>query len=191
MDPVLERSKIAVKVRKLVRGHSAYVVTRVYLEDEYIQEWVNNFRPIWEERGVTIMCDGWKGTTNQHIINFLIYSTRGTIFKKSIDASSVTSHTTEYYFGLMDKIVYETDEEFVVQVVIDNEAAMKVDGHMLMQKKRNLYWSTCFAQCLDLILEEFGNRKSVKKIQELLVKVLKMCDGDEKPTMGFIYEAMD
>ncbi|KAA3477025.1 SecY/SEC61-alpha family [Gossypium australe] len=31
----------------------------------------------------------------------------------------------------------------------------------------------------------------VLKIQELLVKVLRMCDGDEKPTMGFIYEAMD
>ncbi|KAA3488538.1 hAT dimerization domain-containing protein/transposase-like protein [Gossypium australe] len=31
----------------------------------------------------------------------------------------------------------------------------------------------------------------VLKIQEPLVKVLRMCDGDEKPTMGFIYEAMD
>ncbi|KAA3474558.1 hypothetical protein EPI10_024832 [Gossypium australe] len=31
----------------------------------------------------------------------------------------------------------------------------------------------------------------VLKIQKLLVKVLRMCDGDEKSTMGFIYEAMD
>ncbi|KAK5795517.1 hypothetical protein PVK06_036785 [Gossypium arboreum] len=31
----------------------------------------------------------------------------------------------------------------------------------------------------------------VLKIQEPLVKVLKMCDGNEKPTMDFIYEAMD
>ncbi|PPD83721.1 hypothetical protein GOBAR_DD19348 [Gossypium barbadense] len=35
LQPVLQ---VAAKVRKLVRGPSAYEVTRVYLEDEYIQE---------------------------------------------------------------------------------------------------------------------------------------------------------
>ncbi|MBA0653115.1 hypothetical protein Goklo_020319 [Gossypium klotzschianum] len=193
MDHVLEISKIATEVGKLVRGPSTYEVTGVYLEDEYkeIQEWVNSFRPIWEERGVTIMCDGWKGTTNQYIINFLIYSTRGIVFKKFIDASSVTSCIAEYYFGLMEKMVDEIGEEFVVLVVTDNKAAINAGGHMLMQKRRHLYWSACSAHCLNLILEEIGNRKSVKKIQESLVKVLKMSDDNEKPTMSFIYEAMD
>ncbi|PPD80933.1 hypothetical protein GOBAR_DD22133 [Gossypium barbadense] len=81
LQPVLQ---VTAEVENLVRGPSAYEVTGVYLEDEYkeIQEWVNSFKPLWEERGVTIMCDGWKETTNQHIINFLIYSTRGTVFKK-------------------------------------------------------------------------------------------------------------
>ncbi|MBA0730776.1 hypothetical protein Golax_020389, partial [Gossypium laxum] len=109
MDHVLERSKIATEVGKLVRGPSTYEVTGVYLEDEYkeIQEW--------------------------------------------------------YYFGLMDKMVDEIGEEFVVLVVTDNEAAIKAGGHMLMQKRRHLYWSTCSTHCLNLILEEIGNRKSVKK----------------------------
>ncbi|XVF11168.1 hypothetical protein REPUB_Repub08aG0002700 [Reevesia pubescens] len=31
----------------------------------------------------------------------------------------------------------------------------------------------------------------IQKIQEPLLKVLRMCDGDEKPTMGYIYEAID
>ncbi|MBA0755900.1 hypothetical protein Gogos_020816, partial [Gossypium gossypioides] len=110
------------------------------------------------------MCDGWKGTRNQHIINFLIYSPRGIIFKKSIDANSVTSHTTEYYFNIMDKIVDEIGEEFIVQFVIDNEAAIKAGGKMLIQKRRHLYWSACFAHCLDHILEETGNKKSVRRV---------------------------
>ncbi|MBA0776155.1 hypothetical protein Gotri_011195, partial [Gossypium trilobum] len=170
LQPVLQ---VAAEVEKLVRGPSAYEVTGVYLEDEYkeIQEWVNSFRPLWEERGVTIMCDGWKETTNQHIINFLIYSTRGTVFKKSIDASSVTSRTAEYYFGLMDKIFDEIGEEFLVQVVTDNEVAIKADCHMLMQKRRHLYWSACSAHYLDLILEEISNRKSVKKVLDEAKKI--------------------
>ncbi|MBA0786072.1 hypothetical protein Gotri_027487 [Gossypium trilobum] len=61
--------QVAVEVGKLVRDPSTYEVTGVYLEEEYkeIQEWVNSFRPIWEERGVTIMCDGWKGSKGQLI----------------------------------------------------------------------------------------------------------------------------
>ena len=31
----------------------------------------------------------------------------------------------------------------------------------------------------------------ILKVQEPLLKVLRMCDGDQKPTMGYIYEAMD
>ncbi|KAA3453298.1 WEB family protein [Gossypium australe] len=61
----------------------------------------------------------------------------------------------------MDKMVDE----------IDNEAVIKVDGHMLMQKKRHLYWSACSTHCLDLILEEIGNRKSVKKVLDEAKKI--------------------
>ncbi|KAG8473432.1 hypothetical protein CXB51_035628 [Gossypium anomalum] len=58
----------------------------------------------------------------------------GTIFKKSIDASSVTSRTIEYYFNVMDKIVDKIDEEFIVQFVIDNEAMIKAGGYFLNQQ---------------------------------------------------------
>ncbi|XP_016684053.1 uncharacterized protein [Gossypium hirsutum] len=132
--------QVTAEVENLVRGPSAYEVTGVYLEDEYkeIQEWVNSFKPLWEERGVTII---------------------------------VTSRTTEYYFGLMDKRVDKIGEEFLVQVVTDNEAAIKADGHMLMQKRRHLYWSACSTHYLDLILEEISNRKSVKKVLDEAKKI--------------------
>ncbi|MBA0786346.1 hypothetical protein Gotri_006698 [Gossypium trilobum] len=117
------------------------------------------------------MCDGWKGARNQHIINFLIYSPRGIIFKKSIDASSVTSRTAEYYFNIMDKIVDEIGEEFIVQFVTNNKAAIKTGGKMLIQKRRHLYWSACFAHCLDLILEETGNKKSVRRVLDEAKKI--------------------
>ncbi|KAK8509463.1 hypothetical protein V6N12_001472 [Hibiscus sabdariffa] len=230
LPPVLQ---VAAEFGKSVKGPSAYEVTGVYLDEEYkeIQEWVNGFKPIWKERGVTLMCDGWKGTRNQHIINFLVYSPRGTIFKKSIDASSVTSRTAEYYFGIMDEIVDEIGEEYIVQVVTDNEAAVKAGGQMYTKGaellrpgitrfatnfialesivrskqalkemvtssewKRSTYARRPAGQDMMKVIDsnQFWKKAAdVLKIQEPLVKVLRMCDGDEKPTMGFIYEAMD
>ncbi|XP_057962814.1 uncharacterized protein LOC131154213 isoform X1 [Malania oleifera] len=255
-----------------------------------MKNYIASFAGIWKERGVTLMCDGWSGPTRKHIINFLVYCDRGTVFHKSVDASDVPSRTAEYYFRLMDEVVEEIGEENVVQVVTDNEAAMKAGGKLLMQKRPNLYWTACAAHCIDLILEDIGKKSNVKKVledartitsfiynhtwtvnfmkkftnnrellrpaitrfatnfialetivrhkqalremftsdawknsrfgmaklgpaydskkiilgkefwqkasdiikvQEPLVKVLKLVDGDEKPTMGFIYEAID
>ncbi|KAE8655259.1 hypothetical protein F3Y22_tig00117034pilonHSYRG01653 [Hibiscus syriacus] len=52
LQPVLQ---VAVEVGKSLRCPSAYEVTEVYLEEEFreIQEWVKEFKPIWEERGIT------------------------------------------------------------------------------------------------------------------------------------------
>ncbi|KAK5784981.1 hypothetical protein PVK06_039522 [Gossypium arboreum] len=161
LQPVLQ---VTAEVGKSVRGPSTYEVTGVYLEEEYkeIQEWVNAFKPIWEERGVTIMCDGRKRTRNQHIINFLIYSPR------------------------------------------DNEVAIKVSGKISKQALKEMVtsseWrrSTYVRKPAGLDMMEVINSSQfwkkvvyILKIEEPLVKVLGMCDGDEKPTMGFIYKAMD
>ncbi|XP_057970336.1 uncharacterized protein LOC131159441 [Malania oleifera] len=289
MQPMLD---IAAEVGKGVKGPSPYEISEIYLEQEYqeMKNYIASFAGIWKERGVTLMCDGWSGPTRKHIINFLVYCDRGTVFHKSVDASDVPSRTAEYYFRLMDEVVEEIGEENVVQVVTDNEAAMKAGGKLLMQKRPNLYWTACAAHCIDLILEDIGKKSNVKKVledartitsfiynhtwtvnfmkkftnnrellrpaitrfatnfialetivrhkqalremftsdawknsrfgmaksgpaydskkiilgkefwqkasdiikvQEPLVKVLKLVDGDEKPTMGFIYEAID
>ncbi|KAK8521905.1 hypothetical protein V6N12_066477 [Hibiscus sabdariffa] len=101
--------QVAAEIGKSVKGPSAYEVTGVHLDEEYkeIQEWVNGFKPIGKERVPEVLS-----------------------LKKSIDASSVTSRTTEYYFGIMDEIVDEIGEEYIVQVVTNNEAAVKAGGQM-------------------------------------------------------------
>ncbi|MFQ6619833.1 hypothetical protein Gotur_000856 [Gossypium turneri] len=173
-----------------------------------------------------------------HIINFLVYCSKGTIFWKSVDVSSVCSRDVEFYYCLLDSVVKEIGENHVVQIVTDNEAAMKAAGKKLMLKRKHLYWTSCVAHCLDLCLEDIGKKPSVAKVldeakkmtcfiynhiwtvdlmkkpayeakkivlgkdfwkkandlikvYEPLVKVLRLVDSDEKPTMSFIYEAVD
>ncbi|KAF1879810.1 hypothetical protein Lal_00039682 [Lupinus albus] len=110
------------------------------------------------------MCDGWTDSINhKHIMNFLVYSSKGTIFTNFVDASNVDSRNTDYYFQLLNKIV---GEEYVIQIVTDNERALKVAGQKLMEKIPHLYWFACSTHYLDLCLEDIGKKKSVQKSLE-------------------------
>ncbi|XP_028118694.1 uncharacterized protein LOC114316229 [Camellia sinensis] len=175
-QPMLD---VVAKVGPKVKGPSAYEVSEVYLGMEHneLTEWVGSFKGIWTERGVSIMYDGWSSLTRQHIINFLVYCNRCTIFHKSIDASNIISRTAEYYFGLLDK-VDEIGEQYVVQVVTDNEPALKAAGKMLMRKRNHLYWTACSTHCIDLMLKDIANKKSVANVIE-----------DDKTITNFIYNS--
>ncbi|KAJ9130785.1 hypothetical protein P3X46_034118 [Hevea brasiliensis] len=64
----------------------------------------------------------------------------------------------------MKKVVEKISAEKVTQVVTDNEATIKAGGKKSMDKFPNLYWIACSVHCMDLILEDFEKRKSIKKI---------------------------
>jgi hypothetical protein len=169
---------VAAEVGAGVKCPTPYEVSEVYLEDEFqfMKKWIEGLKGTWKERGVTIMCDGWTNSLNHmHIINFLVYCTKGTIFLKTVDASGVTRNT-DYYFELLNKIVDEVGEEYVVQVVTDNEKALKKAGQKLMEKRPHLFWSACAAHSLDLCLEDIGKKSNVHKVLE-----------DAKLVTSFIY----
>ncbi|KAG8635684.1 hypothetical protein MANES_16G054458v8 [Manihot esculenta] len=151
--------RTAAEIGPNVSPPSAYEIAEVYLKNEYneMKKYIASFDGIWKERGVTIMCDGWSGPTRMSIVNFLVYSNRGTVFHKSVDASNVEHKDGEYYFKIMKEVVEEIGPQKVVQVVTDNEAAIKLGGKKLMEKFPNLYWTACSAHCI-------GKKKSVKKI---------------------------
>ena len=119
-----------------------YEIAEVFLPNEYklMKEYIASFESIWNTRGVTIMCDGWSGTTRMSIINFFIYCNRGIIFHKSVDASLVPSKNADHYFGLIKSVIQEIGHEKVVKIVTDNEAVMKARGKKLMDEFPNIYW---------------------------------------------------
>ncbi|KAL2901127.1 UDP-N-acetylmuramoylalanine--D-glutamate ligase [Bienertia sinuspersici] len=117
------------------------------------------------------MCDGWQGPTNMHIINFLVYSSRGTVFHKPVDDTNVYKNDVNYYFRLMKKVVEGVGEERVVQIVTDNQATMKVAGKQMMEAFPHLYWTACATHCLDLLLEDLGNLKNIDPVMKKAKKI--------------------
>ncbi|KAI5444905.1 hypothetical protein KIW84_013255 [Lathyrus oleraceus] len=123
---------------------------------------IEEHKLIWKKTGCTIMSDGWTDKRRRTILNFLVNSTKGTAFLKSIDASHI-SKTADKIFKMTDQIVEEVGEESVVQIVTDNAANYKVVGVMLMEKRNKLYWTPCAAHCIDLMLEDFEKKTTVHR----------------------------
>ncbi|KAE8670805.1 hypothetical protein F3Y22_tig00112079pilonHSYRG00010 [Hibiscus syriacus] len=123
--------QVSIEVGQGVKLLTPYKVSDVYLESEFerVRDWVNGMKAHWKDFGATLMCDGWTNSLNQmHIINFLVYYSKGIVLWKSMDVSSVRRRDVEFYYNLLDSVVEEIGESYIVQIVTDNEAAMKVAG---------------------------------------------------------------
>ncbi|XP_059660034.1 ATP-dependent RNA helicase DEAH13-like isoform X3 [Cornus florida] len=144
---------------------SYHEIRETFLKKE-VQETLNvlkNFREEWVKTGCTIMLDGWSDRKGRSICNFLINSPSGSIFLSSQDTSDI-SKTTEMVFEMLDEIVEKVGEDNVVQVVTDNASNYKAAGHMLMEKRKRLFWTPCAAHCIDLMLEDFEKQIKMHRV---------------------------
>ncbi|XP_051130227.1 uncharacterized protein LOC127250842 [Andrographis paniculata] len=76
--------------------------------------------------------------------------------------STNKAKTTDFVYTLMDKEVESVGVDNIVQIVTDSEASMKVAGKKLMRKMKHIFWSSCAALRIDLMLEDIGDILSVK-----------------------------
>ncbi|XP_073222786.1 uncharacterized protein [Cicer arietinum] len=123
----------------------------------------------------SIMSDGWTDRKNRTLINFLVNSTAGTMFVKSIDAYAYMK-TVIKIFELLDNFVEEIGEQNIVQVVTDNGSNYVLVGKLLTTKKPHLFWTPCAAHCLYLMLEDIGK---IAKVKTVIQKGISL--------VGFIY----
>ena len=77
----------------------------------------------WKQNGCSIMSNGWTDRKERSLVN----SSRGTMFMKSINASSIVK-TGENLFELFDSWVEEVGEANVVQVITDNASNYVASG---------------------------------------------------------------
>lgn len=72
------------------------------------------------------------------LINFLVNSPSRTVFFISIDTSDMIK-VGKKMFELLDSMVDEIGEEYVVQVVTDGASNLVAAGRMLMEKRTKLF----------------------------------------------------
>ncbi|XP_042469988.1 uncharacterized protein LOC122052508 [Zingiber officinale] len=129
----------------------------------YTNELLKENRDECEKYGCSIMFDGWTDRKQRALINFLVNSPKGTMFLKSVDASTHVKTGTLLY-ELLDRFVERAGEKNVVQVISDNGSNYVLAGKLLQTKRPNLFWTPCAAHCIDLMLEDIGKIEVVRKI---------------------------
>lgn len=129
---------------------------------ENTRNFVESYRKSWKESGCGIMADGWTDRKRRTLVNFLVYCPKGTIFLKSVDASTANSKIGDFLFKLFSNVVRFVGVENVVYFVTDNASNMVLTGKKLDAEFPSIYWSPCAAHCLNLIMTDLGKLELVQ-----------------------------
>jgi hypothetical protein len=121
------------------------------------------FKKSWEISGCIVMSDGWTDRKGRSLLNFLVHCPRGTMFIKSIDASTHVKDAT-LLCELMDAFIQEIGMHNVVQIITDNATNYVAAGRLLMERNRSLFWTPCATHCIDLMLEDMGKTSFIKEV---------------------------
>ncbi|XP_026396261.1 uncharacterized protein LOC113290888 [Papaver somniferum] len=136
-----------------------------------MKKFVDTFRVHWKRYGCSIMSDGWTDGKKRHLINFLVNCPKGSVFLKSVDASDRTNDV-DFIRELVKEVINDVGKENVVQFITDNGSNFKKAGKDLMLEYPNLFWTPCGAHCVQLMLEELGDKLTRIKTSVILGKRL-------------------
>ncbi|KAG9450156.1 hypothetical protein H6P81_010121 [Aristolochia fimbriata] len=133
-------------------------------EVQEVQEHVKRVEQSWEKTGCSILIDTWTSEKGKTLVSVIVYSLKGTIFLKSIDASDSVGDVDKLFL-LYDRVIQEVGVNNVVQVIThDASSTMKAVGKKILEKHQTLFWNQCGFHCIGLILEEIGKMDQVKKL---------------------------
>ncbi|GJR06132.1 zinc finger, CCHC-type containing protein [Tanacetum coccineum] len=158
------------------------------LED--MKKFVDSFRPQWQKYGCSIMSDFWTDEKGRCLINFLVNCPTGMIFLKSIDASEHVKDA-QLIVKMINEVIEDVGEETYysvhenrhhLQVLFVSEQWTKSDFAKKAVGKRverivakQEFWDNVYLAC---------------QVLAPLVDLVWLVDMEEKPCMGYIYDAM-
>ncbi|KAM3350754.1 hypothetical protein ACQJBY_023057 [Aegilops geniculata] len=117
------------------------------------------------KNGCSIMTDAWSDRKRRSIMNLCTNSADGSSFIRSSEMSAV-SHTSEVIFQLVDEAIEEVGPENMVQVVTDNASNNMGAKKMLLEKRPNMFWSSCATHTINLMLQGIGDLPRFSKVLE-------------------------
>ncbi|PWZ29639.1 hypothetical protein Zm00014a_024102 [Zea mays] len=107
--------------------------------------------------------DAFRDRKRRSIMNICTNCADGTSFISSKEMSDV-SHTSEVIFELVDKAIEDIGEENVVQVVTDNASNNMGAKKLLLEKRPQIFWTSCAAHTINLMLQGIGKLPRFRKV---------------------------
>ncbi|XP_054806837.1 uncharacterized protein LOC129309302 [Prosopis cineraria] len=117
------------------------------------------------------MADGWTDVKQRTFINFLVHSTKGIVFVKSIDASELVKDA-KILFQMFSEVIKWIGPKNIVHMMTDNAANYVACGRLIHEKYRHIYWSQCATYCLNLILKDIASLSHVLDLASKASKII-------------------
>ncbi|XP_047326444.1 uncharacterized protein LOC124930127 [Impatiens glandulifera] len=143
---------------------SRYLLSGPCLTDEVqrIKTALIKHQEEWSITGYSIMTDAWTDRKRRSIMNLCVHCREGMSFLSSREDSD-SAHTGDYIFEYVDKCIEDIGEDKVVQVVTDNALNNMEAKRLLKVKRPNVFWTSCAAHTMNLMLEGIGKQSKFKK----------------------------
>ncbi|CAG7901552.1 unnamed protein product [Brassica rapa] len=116
-----------------------------------------------KENGCSVLTDAWSDRKRRSIMNLCINCRGGTMFLSSKDCSE-EAHTGEFIYEYVKGCIEDVGVENVVQVVTDNAPNNMAAARFLKEKMPDIFWTSCAAHTVNLMLESIAKLQSFKTI---------------------------
>ncbi|XP_048539484.1 uncharacterized protein LOC125518701 [Triticum urartu] len=121
-----------------------------------VDEMLKVQKEAWVATGCSIMTHAWTDRRGRSLMNLVAHSSRGMCFLRAIKAS-MEVHDAKFIFSLVMSCISEICAEKIVQVVTDNASNNIAAAKLLKQKHPQIFWTSCAAHTINLMLQDIGN----------------------------------
>ncbi|GAV75071.1 DUF659 domain-containing protein [Cephalotus follicularis] len=145
-------------------GYNLLRTTLLQKEKANIDRLCASIRNSLNEKGVSIVSDGWSDSQRRPLINFMAVSDVDVMFIKSVDCSGQTKDA-HFIYNLLKEVINEVGYTKVVQVITDNASNCKDVEQLIEQEFSSIVWTPCVVHTLNLALKNICAAKNVESNQ--------------------------
>ncbi|XP_028062259.1 uncharacterized protein LOC114265639 [Camellia sinensis] len=106
----------------------------------------------WDEKGLSIVSDGWTDAQRRPLINFMVAYNGGAMFIKAVNCEGETKD--KYHIAkLISEVIDEMGPNNVIQVITDNAPVCSAAGSIIQGNYPKIFWTPCVVHTLNLALK--------------------------------------
>ncbi|XP_045788744.1 uncharacterized protein LOC123883850 [Trifolium pratense] len=147
-------------------GYNKLRTTLLHNERSHVENLLQPIRNTWNQKGVTIVSDGWSDPQRRPLINFMAVTESGPMFLKAVDCSGEVKDR-EFIAQKIKDVVMEVGPSNVVQIVTDNAAVCKSAGLIIEAEFPNIFWTPCVVHTLNLALKDICAARNTERNNEI------------------------
>ncbi|CAI7920687.1 unnamed protein product, partial [Closterium sp. NIES-54] len=148
------------------------------------EELVRPLKESWKTTGCSLSVDGWTCMKSRGIVCVIAHNDTAPVIVDIVD-SKTTKKTGDYLAGLIGNSISEVGKDLVVQVIMDNASNNRSAAEKLKEEFPLVFFANCAAHCLDLMLDDLGKVKPIKRVSEQVHRVVMMIKGSTSAVVLF------